>query len=276
MNVEHKGIEEMDLGPQNDGEPVAVEAAKPVAEPVKAEAPEGEKPDGEATPEAGTPEQPHKKTGSQRARERAERETALRVQAERERDDLRVRLEAASKAPAADPDEPVLEGFETLEAWKAALVTHAQKKATDRVSKEFEAKQQQKVMQEAQKKWQEADAKFAATAPDWDDTIEDLTDAVRSLPPECEPGFNAIGAALNTSDIAPAIKYHLGKNPDELRRLAALDPIRAVKELARLEVQLSEPSTHEKPTSKAPAPLRPVTAAPVTVTDTRFGGIEEF
>lgn len=271
----YAGIEEEDLGVQGDGEPTAVVTepeVKPEPEP-KAETPEGEKP--EEVKSEDTPEQPHKKTGSQRARERADREAALRLQVERERDELKARLEAASKPPVADPDEPAIENFETLEAWKAALVVHAQKKAAELAKKEFEAQQQQKVIQETQRKWQEADAKFAATKDDWDDAIEDLTDAVRSLPPECEPGFNAIGAALNTSEIAPAIKYHLGKHPDELRRIAALEPIAAIKELARLEVRLSEP-TPPKPTSKAPAPVRPVSGASPVVEDTRFGGIEEF
>ncbi|MFZ3044027.1 MAG: hypothetical protein WA058_02890, partial [Minisyncoccia bacterium] len=200
---------------------------------------------------------------------------ALRLEAERERDELRAKLEAASKPPAADPDEPAIESFETLDEWKAALVVHAQKKAADLALKEFEAKQQQKTMQDVKRKWQEADEKFAANTPDWDDAIEDLTDAVRLLPPECEPGFNAIGAALNTSEIAPAIKYHLGKNPAELRRIAALDPIAAIKEVARLEARLSEP-TQPKPPSKAPAPLRPVSGAATATPDVRFSGIEEF
>lgn len=239
-----------DLGVQTDGEPAVVEKVE--GEPA---------PEAESKPEGETPEQPHKKTGSQRARERAEREAALRVQAERERDELKAKLEAASKPPAADPDEPVLDNYESLEAWKAALVVHAQKKAADQVSKEFEAKQQQKALQDAQRKWQEADAKFAATTPDWDDVLEDLTDAVRSLPPECEPGFNAIGAALNASDIAPAIKYHLGKNPDELRRIAALDSVSVVKELTKLELRLAEaPATQTHQKTNAPKPAAPVSA----------------
>lgn len=247
------------LGPQNDGEPAVVTEAAPEAAPKAEPAPEPEKPEGEAKPE-GTPEQPHKKPGSVRARERAEREATLRVQAERERDELKAKLEAASKPPVADPEEPVLDNFESLEAWKAALVAHAQKKAADKVSKDFEAKQQQTAMQEAQKKWQEADAKFAETKPDWDDVLEDLTDAVRSLPPECEPGFNAIGAALNTSSVAPAIKYHLGQHPEELKRIASLDPISAVKEMAKLEIRLTgpEPAPQKPRTTNAPPPVNPL------------------
>lgn len=275
MPDEYTGIEELDLGVQADGEPAVVTEATPEAAPEVAATPEAEaKPEGDAKPE-DTPEQPHKKTGSQRARERAEREAALRAQVERERDELRARLEAASKPPAADPDEPVLENFETLDAWKAALVTHAQKKAADLALKEFEAKQQQQAAKEAQKKWQEADAKFAEKTPDWEDVIEDLTETIETLPQEYAPGFMAIGAALNASEIAPAIKYHLGKNPGELRRIAALNPVQVIKEIGKLEVKLSEPPPTKQPSS-APPPVRPVSGGSAVVADTKYGGIEEF
>lgn len=273
MSDKYEGIEEMDLGPQNDGEPVAVEVAEPVTEPVEVGTPEGEKPKDEVKPEA-EPES-HKKTGSQRARERAEREAGLRVQAERERDELKAKLEGLNK-PTVDYDEPQLEAFEDLASWKAALVAHAEKKALAGAEAQFKAEQQRKDHETAQRGWKEADAKYSAAKPDWDDVMEDLQEVVQTFTPQNAPGFGALDAALSTSEIAPALKYHLGKNPEEMRRIAALNPIGAIKELARLEVRLSESPTHEKPTSKAPAPLRPVTATPVTVTDTRFGGIEEF
>lgn len=238
------------LGPQNDGEPVTTPAVDtPLPEPVKTE--EAPKPEGE-------PEPPHRKTGSQKARERAEREAAKRAEVERERDDLKAKLEAASKPPVADPDEPVLDNYKSLEEWKAALVVHAQKKAADQVSRDFEVKQQQKAMQEAQEKWQKADAEFAKDTPDWLDAIEDLTEAVEALPAEFAPGFNAIGAALNASGVAPALKYHLGKNPDELRRIAGLDPISAIKEMAKLELKLTEAPTPKPRTTNAPAPVNPL------------------
>ena len=98
---------------------------------------------------------------------------------------------------------------------------------------------------------------------------------VQTFNPQNAPGFGALDAALSASDIAPAIKYHLAKNPDELRRIAGLDPIGAIKAMARLEIQLSEPPT-PKPTSKAPAPVRPVSGGSAAVADTKYGGIEEF
>ena len=278
----YAGIEEIELGVQDDGEP-AVEppkAPEPTPEPAKAEphaSEPGVKPEPEVKPE-DNPEQPHKKTGSQRARERAEREAALRMQAERERDELRAQLEGLNK-PTVDPTEPQLENFEDLASWKAALTEHASKKAAADAEAKFKADQQEREFEAKQASWREADAKFSATKPDWDDAMEDLQEVVQGLNPQNAPGFGALDAALSTSDIAPALKYHLGKNPEEFRHMASLDPIGAVKALARLEIRLSEPkqpTTETKPPSKAPLPVRPVAGSAAVVTDTRFGGIEEF
>lgn len=279
MSDEYKGIEEMDLGVQDDGE-AAVTTTETKPEPetkVEAETTTEEKTEGGETKTEETTEQPHKKTGSQRARERAEREAALRMQAERERDELKAKLEGLNK-PAVDHDEPQLENFEDLASWKAALTEHASKKAAAEAEAKFKADQQRREFEAKQVSWKEADAKFSATKPDWDDAIEDLQEVVQTLNPQNAPGFGAMDAALSASEIAPALKYHLGKNPDEFKRMASLDPINAVKELARLEIRIAEPrqSTETKPTSKAPPPAKPLAAASAVPSETRYGGIEEF
>lgn len=276
MSDDFKGIEEMDLGVQGDGEPAGGPPKPPEPEPPKDDPPTPEV-EAEVKPE-DTPEQPHKKTGSQRARERAEREAALRMQAERERDELKAKLEGLNK-PIVDPDEPKLEDFEDLASWKSALTEHTAKKAAAEAEARLKADQQRREFEAKQASWREADAKFAATTPDWDDALEDLQETVQTFTPQNAPGFGALDAALSASDIAPALKYHLGKHPDELRAMAALDPIGAVKAIARLEAQLAEKKTTPeptKPTSKAPAPAKPLAASSAVASETRLGGIEEF
>lgn len=252
------------LGVQDDGEPV-------VSPDPKVDAPEGVKPEGEPK-EGEPPEQPHKKTGSQRARERAEREAALRMQVERERDELKAKLEGLNK-PVVDPDEPKLEDFEDLASWKSALTEHTAKKAAAEAEARLKADQQKREFEAKQASWREADAKFAATTPDWDDALEDLQEAVQAFTPQNAPGFGALDAALSDSDIAPALKYHLGKHPDELRAMAALDPIGAVKAIARLEAQLTEKKTPPPPQkTNAPKPAAPVSSpsAPPPADDGRL------
>lgn len=268
------GIEDMDpVGVQNDGEPSAVVPVETPAEP-KAEDPapktRAEEPKAEE-PEAA----PHKKTGSQRARERAEREAARAAALEQENAEMKAKLSAP--VGVTDPTEPKLENFESLEAYTEALKAHVSWKAVTEAEARFKADQQRREFEGKQSQWKEADAKFSAKHPDWDDAIEDLQEAVSGLDPKSAPGFHALDAALSESDIAPALKYHLGKNPDELRRLAAMSPIKAVKELARIEDRLSQPPQEKpKPTSQAPPPIKPASGSPAPAYDSRFAGIEDF
>lgn len=281
MSDEYNGIEEMDLGVQGDGEPaVATTEATTTTETepkVETETTTEEKSEGGEVKPEETPEPQHKKTGSQRARERAEREAGLRLRAERERDELKAKLEGLNK-PVVDYDEPQLEAFEDLASWKAALTEHASKKAAAEAEARFKADQQRREFEAKQVSWKEADAKFSATTPDWDDAMEDLQEVVQTLNPQNAPGFGALDAALSGSEIAPALKYHLGKHPDQFKRMAALDPINAVKELARLEIRIAEPKqpTETKPTSKAPPPAKPLTTSSAVASDARYGGIEEY
>lgn len=273
---EFEGIEDMDaIGVQNDGEPAVVVEDKPteVVEEARTEA----KAEEETTETTEEVEKPHKKTGSQRARERADREAQLRKQAEQERDELKAKL-AGATAPVVDADEPSLEAFDDFASWKAALASYHEKKAVSAAEQKIKAEQQRKEHEMAQQKVRDADARFAATKPDWDDVMEDLGDVVRTLTPETAPGFQALDMALTDSEACSALKYHLGQNPDEFRRLVAMEPIRAVKELMKIELGLSTAPTPkpEKKTSQAPPPIRPVSPSATIASSDRYSGIEIF
>jgi len=61
--------------------------------------------------------------------------------------------------------------------------------------------------------------------------------------------------AILTSDVGGELAYHLASNPDEARRIAALDPISQVRALGRLEGRLAEPAKPiPKTATDAPAP----------------------
>lgn len=63
----------------------------------------------------------------------------------------------------------------------------------------------------------------------------------------------AMAEAIRDSDQGPEIAYWLGKNPGEARRIAALGPLAAARELGRLEGRLTQPPT-KKPTAAPPPP----------------------
>lgn len=70
-----------------------------------------------------------------------------------------------------------------------------------------------------------------------------------------EHTFNAMVQILSDSDKAADIVYYFGKNQDEAARIATMDPVRAAREIGRIETKLSEAP---KKISKQAAPTSPV------------------
>jgi hypothetical protein len=66
----------------------------------------------------------------------------------------------------------------------------------------------------------------------------------------------AMAEYISDSDMGADVAYHLGKNPSQAAQIAQLSPIRAAKELARLESELAA-RPKAKP-SQAPEPITPV------------------
>lgn len=67
----------------------------------------------------------------------------------------------------------------------------------------------------------------------------------------------AMAEVIRDSDVGPDVAYHLGKNPAEAARIAALPPARQAAELGRLEAKITAP----KPLPpQPPAPVQPVNA----------------
>jgi hypothetical protein len=74
---------------------------------------------------------------------------------------------------------------------------------------------------------------------------------------------DAMREAIISSEDGPAVAYHLASNPDEARRIAALDPVSQIRALGRLEAKLSTPAA---PTAKT------ATDAPMPTTQVRGAG----
>ncbi len=71
--------------------------------------------------------------------------------------------------------------------------------------------------------------------------------------------------AIMQADNGPDMLYHLGKNPTEAARIAALTPQQQVFEVGRLSATLAQPT--RPVVSKAPVPLRPIQATREQATD---------
>jgi len=235
-----------EIGVQNDGEPAVVESAEP----------KGQEEGNEPEPEQETPEQEaeHKrKTGSQRAKERAQRLEAKVEMLER------MLLEREQPKPADAPkpvssERPKLEAFNTFDEYNEALTDWKVK----RVLEEREAKNQEvEVRRTFDQKAEAAREKY-----------EDFDEAISALPQLPAHIGSVVAASEYTADIA----YHLANNPKDLRRILALPAGQAALEVARLEVRFAQPKKEELKKTQTPKPLSPVSApsAPAPKDDGRL------
>ena len=94
---------------------------------------------------------------------------------------------------------------------------------------------------------------------DWDEVMATADDEKLSATPVMQN-------ALNTSDLGPALLYHLVSHPEECRKIMALPDVAAVLAIGRIEAGLAStqapvpkaPVTPKPKLSSAPAPITPV------------------
>lgn len=92
----------------------------------------------------------------------------------------------------------------------------------------------------------ERSAEAAAKIPDFVEVVGKATDATH-------PVSDTVKALILESEKGPLLQYHFAKNASDLRRINALPPMAAAREIGRLEARLSlaKPST----ATKAPPPV---------------------
>lgn len=174
-----------------------------------------------------------------RARRQAERE----LMAERE---TRQRLEAELskyQRPPMDPNDrpPVYTDFNDPVAHAEALTAYVERRMEARSQHTANQARQQTVEQSFEARSRE----FAATHPDYDAKLDDLTRTVQFNPATVE--------VIGLSERGPEIVYHLAQNLDVADRIARMPPHLAAAEVARIEAKLSAPKPQQ--TTNAPAPV---------------------
>lgn len=151
--------------------------------------------------------------------------------------------EPAANAPAADPNKPKAENFETYDEFTEALTDWKIEQREQRRDAQQQAAAQATT-------WQQRAAEAKAAMPDFDEVM-----AASSAPMS-----HAMAEVLKESEHGPALAYHLAKNAAEAERIARLSPLAAARELGRIEATLSTPAA-----APAPAPKK-VTSAPTPPT----------
>jgi hypothetical protein len=184
----------------------------------------------------GEKESPAPKTFSQ-----AELDAIVaREKAKAERKAFREALRAQSQQPK---QEPKREAFANDEAYTRAQLEHlAEQKAAEKLQ-ERERAQEAERRQEA---FIEKAEKAAERFPDFHAVVSNPNLHIN----------DAMVEFIAESDLGADVAYYLGKNPMKASVIAQMSPVKAARELAKLE---SELAARPKATpSKAPEPIKPV------------------
>lgn len=181
------------------------------------------------------------------------------------------RGEARPAPPAAETPAKVPEGKPVFETFLVDAKTYEEaiEKYTDardawnrqQWRAEQEAENNRRTAQEAAIRLQEKLLASEAAHEDWDTVMN--SPAVKSirLTPEAQGALNAYLA--RKSEHPGELLYHLGKNPDQFRKIANGDALTVISELARIEAGLNGKAG---PVA-APAPVKKHSSAPAPITE---------
>ncbi len=204
-------------------------------------APPGDKPE-------TTDEQPEK-PGKNRFERRLDKAYRKAAEAQGRADFLEKQLadvKAQGTQPAA-PGAPRLEDFSDINEYAKAYA----KWHTEATLKQNEESQRAETSKAAQ---QRLTAEWEGKAKLGDEKYDDFDEIVGDLKPTT-PWAMAIMQSENAHDVA----YYYGTHIEEAKKLIALDPMSQVREVGKTEAKLLAAPPTPKASSKAPAPIAPVT-----------------
>lgn len=165
-----------------------------------------------------------------------EREVTRRLEQQ-----LREALQSAPK------EEPKRESFRDDDEFIRAQIEH---RAEQRATQLLEEQRRRQEHERQQSTYSEKAEKAAEKYEDFDIVMERL-----GRMPIPDQTAEAMAEFIADSEIGPDVAYFLGKNPAKAREFASMSPVKAAKELIRIEKELSDSSKPHQ--SSAPKPLTP-------------------
>ena len=227
-----------------------------------------EKPEeGDEGDDQGGEEKLHEKP-KRSARERINELTKRAHEAEREVQRWR---EAAERKTADPSEKPNPDKFGSYDEYVEAL---ADWKADQRVAESFKRRDAERsqaaearAAEAKAQAWAERQSEFREATPDYDAVVG--KSAVQIAP-------HVVDTLLD-SESGPELAYHLAKRPETVKRINALSPLSAARELGRIEATLSNPAAPQiKPASKAPAPITPVRSSAPAAVDLASANMDQY
>lgn len=163
----------------------------------------------------------------------------------KEREVLRTmqRQQAEAAQRARIENEPKREQFSNDDAYlEARLEQLAEKKAAEKISQ----LERQREMERTSEAFLERTEKAIDKYPDFHEVAGDPSLKINE----------AMVEFISESDVGPDVAYYLGKHPSKAAAIADMSPIKAARELAKIEAEVSAKPTVK--TSNAPAPITPI------------------
>lgn len=195
------------------------------------------------------------------AERQAQHERTKRLEAEAELKKLREQVPATEK-PKKEDFESDEEFFEALTDWKVEQKLKVNRDASVKAVKD---KEEDEVIQEVEEE-------IAAMRERGEEAYDDFADVVYVK--DLDVSDEMLEACLAT-DIPEHILYWLGKNPDKAAAIAKMSPLKAAKEIGKIEVEVAasipapnasqdeEHSEDEVKNSAAPKPKTTKTPDPI-------------
>ncbi len=155
----------------------------------------------------------------------------------------------SDKAPSPDDYE---HGINDINYINENAAFNGRKVAREEFHRLETARQQHKQQTKAQQQIQTVEEKYTTTMDLAAEKFDDFEDVISSVSnPNLDPN---VAFAIKDSDIGGEIFYHLASNPKELKRFQEMPPVRAVKEIGKLETKLTT-GPKKKPLTKMPKPV---------------------
>ena len=189
-------------------------------------------------------------------RQRIEAETRAKVAAEQQQ-----KPDSPAGKPTPDQFNDYAQYLEALAEFKAGEILT--RRETEKANKETQERQQSDRARTSERQTEMIEAGEAKYA--------DFEDVVKSDKTQYS---QAAFLAMLESDLSHDIAYHLAKNQDEAKRIAALPAYAQAKEIGKLEDKLSAKPT-KKP-SNAPEPIKPVGGGNTPHFDPKTASIEDL
>jgi hypothetical protein len=176
-----------------------------------------------------------------REREDARREAAEKT---REAEHYRRLAEEKAKTPPKEDTRPQQGDFENYDDYVEALADWKTRSTTRQIMEE------ERAQIRAEERQRQVDEHFDAARkriPDFDEVTRNATASDHVLD------------IIGESDLVAELAYHLGKNPETVRKLDAMSPTAAAREIGKIEARIQDRLRSSQPPGKQKNGSSPIT-----------------